>query len=357
MAEKKRKQKQGLSLRFWQRDLAIDLGTTNTLIYMPQKGIVLEEPSVVALRNGAVAAAGKKAFRMLGRTPPGITAVKPLQGGVIANFEMTRKMLDYFISRVLRRFPFLRLRMMITVPYGTTQVERRAVLAAGKRAGVKGTYLIEEPVDAAIGGGLPVAEPRGSFIVNCGGGVTEIAVISLGGIVLGSSLPQGGETIDETIQRYIYRTYRMEIGLSTAEEAKKEAVYAVDPPEDLTYAFRGINLYRRTPDTLEVKAAELHEVIGPQLVALTGAVRTIFERMPPQLAADVMQDGIVLAGGGSLLHNLDLYLSREINLPVRRVEDPFTCVVRGASESLGYLENLALPEKRSPASFSDKAGT
>lgn len=351
MVGKKKKRKRGLNLRFWQRDLAIDLGTTSTLIYMPQKGIVLEEPSVVALRNGTVAAAGKKASRMLGRTPPGITAVKPLRGGVIANFEMARKMLDYFISRVLRRFPFLRLRIMITVPYGTTQVERRAVLSAGKRAGVKEACLIEEPIAAAIGGGLPVAEPRGCFIVNFGGGVTEIAVISLGGIVLGSSLPQGGETIDETIQRYVYRRYRMEIGLSTAEEAKKEAVYAVDPPEDLTYTFRGINLYSRTPDTIEVKAAELHEVIAPQLAVLSGAVRTIFEQIPPQLAADVMEDGVVLTGGGSLLHNLDLYLSREINLPVRRVEDPFTCVVRGASEALGYLGSLALPESRSPSLF------
>ncbi len=346
MAGEKRK---GFNLRFWQRGLAIDLGTTNTLIYMPRKGIVLEEPSVVALRNGAVVAAGRKAFRMLGRTPPGITAVKPLQGGVIADFEMTRKMLDYFISRVLRRYPFLRLRMMITVPFGTTQVERRAVIAAGKRAGVKETYLIEEPIAAAIGGGLPVAEPRGSFIVNSGGGVTEIVVISLGGIVMGSSLPQGGESIDEAIQRHIHRKYRMEIGLPTAEEAKKKAVYAVDPPEEMTYTFRGINLYRRTPDALEVKAVELHEVIVPQLVALTGAVRAIFERIPPQLAADVMQDGIVLVGGGSLLQNLDIYLSREVNLPVRRVKDPFTCVVRGASESLGYLGKPTLPEEKSPA--------
>lgn len=339
MAEKKRREG-SRGLRFWQRDLAIDLGTTNTLIYMPRKGIVLEEPSVVAMRNGTITAAGKKAFQMLGRTPPGITATKPLRGGVIANFEMTRKMLDFFIGQVLRRFPFLRLRMVITVPYGTTQVERRAVLAAGKRAGVKATYLIEEPIAAAIGGGLPVAEPRGSFVVNYGGGVTEIAVISLGGIVIGSSLPQGGEMIDEAIQRHIYRQYRMQIGTSTAEEAKLEAAYAVDPPEDLTYLFRGINLYSRNPDTLEIKAVELQEVIAPQLTALSGAVRSIFERIPPQLAADVMQDGLVLTGGGSLLHNFDLYLSREINLPVRRVKDPFTCIVRGASEALAYLKNL-----------------
>lgn len=344
MAENKRRKNFGF--RFWQRDLAIDLGTTNTLIYMPGKGIVLEEPSVVALRNGTVAAAGEKAFRMLGRTPPGITAARPLRGGVIADFEATRKMLDHFISRILRRFPFLRLRMVITVPYGTTQVERRAVLAAGKRAGVKETYLIEEPIAAAIGGGLPVEEPRGSFVVNYGGGVTEIAVISLGGIVIGSSHPQGGEAIDETIERHIYRHYRLQIGSSTAEEAKIEAAYAADPPEDLSYLFRGINLYSRNPDTLEVKATELHEVLAPQLAQLSGAVRTIFERIPPQLAADVMQDGIILTGGGSLLHNFDLYLSREINIPVRRVEDPFSCIVRGASAALGYLKKLPPAEQR-----------
>ena len=320
MAEKKRKQKQGLSLRFWQRDLAIDLGTTNTLIYMPQKGIVLEEPSVVALRNGAVAAAGKKAFRMLGRTPPGITAVKPLQGGVIANFEMTRKMLDYFISRVLRRFPFLRLRMMITVPYGTTQVERRAVLAAGKRAGVKGTYLIEEPVAAAIGGGLPVAEPRGSFIVNCGGGVTEIAVISLGGIVLGYSLPQGGETIDETIQRYIYRTYRMEIGLSLLKRPRGGLAWIAN----LTYAFREINPTAALPILL-VKAQSCVSD-RPAAGCFDRRGSHLFERIPPQLAAMSCRTGSS-SPASSLLHNLDLYLS--VKSTCRSPGgDPFTCVVR-----------------------------
>lgn len=346
MAEKKKKK--GFNFRFWQRNLAIDMGTANTLIYMPRKGIVLKEPSVVALRNGSVAAVGEKAFRMLGRTPPGITAVKPLRGGVIADFEATRMMLGHFVSRILRRFPFLRLRMVITVPYGTTQVERRAVLAAGKRAGVKETYLIEEPIAAAIGGGLPVSEPRGSFVLNYGGGVIEIAVISLGGIVIGSSLPQGGEAIDEAIQRHIYRHYRMQIGSSTAEEAKIEAAYAADPPENLSYLFRGINLYSRNPHSLEIKAAEIHEVIAPQMELLSGAVRTVFEQMPPQLAADIMQDGIVLTGGGSLLHNLDLYLSREINLPVRRVEDPFSCIVQGASTALDYLGKLAPAEQRYP---------
>lgn len=334
--------KQGLNLRFWRRDLAIDLGTANTLIFMPRRGIVLQEPSVVATRNGKVAAAGKKAYRMLGRTPAGMEALKPLRGGVIADYEMARKMLEYFIGVVLKRFPFLRLRIIITVPYGTTQVERRAVLSAGKRSGVKETYLIEEPIAAAIGSGLHVSEPRGIFLINCGGGVTEIAVISLGGIVLARSLRQGGETIDQTIQRYIHRRYRMEIGLSMAEQAKRHAGYATDPPEDLTYVFRGINLYRRLPDSLEIKASEITEAIEPVLSAISGAARGIFEQIPPQLAADVMQDGIILVGGGALLPNLDLYLSREINLPVRRVEDPFTCVVRGAGTALQYLDRLEL---------------
>ena len=341
MAEQEQK-KRSINYRFWRRDLAIDLGTTNTLIYMPHRGIVLQEPSVVALRDGTLSAFGKKAQRMLGRTPVGVEAIKPLKEGVIADYEMTRKMLEYFISSVLRRFPFLRLRLIVTVPYGTTQVERRAVLAAGKRSGVKETYLIEEPIAAAIGSGLPVAEPRGIFIINCGGGVTEIAVISLGGIVLASSFRQGGETIDQTIQRYLFRRYRMEIGLSIAEEAKKSVCYAVDPPEGLTYTFRGINLHKRLPDALEIKAEELTEAIEPVLNGIAGAVKNIFEQIPPQLASDVMQDGLQLVGGGALLPNLDLYLSREIDLPVHKVSDPFTCVVRGASMALNFIDRLEL---------------
>ncbi len=341
MAEQEQ-EKRSNNFRFWSRDLAIDLGTSNTLIYMPRRGIVLQEPSVVALHQGTVAAVGKKAQRMLGRTPVGMEAVKPLQDGVISDYEMTRKMLEYFISSVIRRYPFMRLRLIVTVPYGTTQVERRAVLSAGKRSGVKETYLIEEPIAAAIGSGLPVAEPRGIFVVNCGGGVTEIAVISLGGIVLASSFRQGGETIDQTIQRYLFRRYRMEIGLSIAEDAKKNACYAVDPPEGLTYTFRGINLHKRMPDTLEIKAEELSKAVEPVLNGISGAVKEIFEQIPPQLASDVMQDGLLLVGGGALLPNLDLYLSREIDLPVCLVSDPFTCVVRGASMALNYLSRLEL---------------
>lgn len=344
MTEQKEKENQGIHFRFWRRDLAIDLGTANTLIFMPKRGIVLQEPSVLALRNGKVSAVGKKAYRMLGRTPEGITVVKPLHGGVITDYEMARKMLENFLSRVLRRFPFLRLRLVITVPFGTTQVERRAVLSAGKRSGIKDTYLIEEPIAAAIGSGLPVAEPRGSFIVNCGGGVTEMAVISLGGIVLARSLRQGGETIDEVIQRHLFRRYRMQIGLTTAEEAKITAGYAVDPPADLSFTFRGINLHRRAPDSLEVKAEELTEVISPVLSNMTTAVGNIFEQIPPQLASDIMQDGILLVGGGALLPNLDLYLSREINVPVFRAENPFTCVVRGASMALQYMDQIELQQ-------------
>lgn len=331
-----------MNFRFWRRDLAIDLGTTNTLIYMPRRGIILQEPSVVALREGIVVAAGKKAQRMIGRTPQGVKVVKPLREGVVADYEMTRKMLAQFIFRVLKRYPVLRLRLIVTVPYGTTQVERRAVISAGKRSGVKETYLIEEPIAAAIGVGLPVAEPRGIFIVNCGGGVTEIAVISLGGIVLANSIRQGGEEIDQTIQRYLFRRYRLEIGLSVAEEAKKSVCYAVDPPDGLTHTFRGINLHKRRPDTLEINAGELTKAIEPVLSFIAGAVKNIFEQIPPQLAADVMQDGLLLVGGGALLQNLDLYLSREINLPVRVAGDPFICAVRGASIALNYIDRLEL---------------
>ncbi|NLY39482.1 MAG: rod shape-determining protein [Firmicutes bacterium] len=332
----------GLNFRFWRSDLAVDFGTTNTLIYMPRRGIVLQEPSVVAMRGNAVVAVGKKAERMLGRTPGGIRAVKPLQSGVIADYDLARKMLERFISRVIRRFPFFKLRLIVTVPSGTTQVERRAVLSAGKRCGIKEVYLIEEPIAAAIGTGRPVAEPRGNFIINCGGGLTEIAVISLGGIVLASSLRQGGETINAIIQRYLFRRYRMEVGLSIIEEAKRRAGYAIDPPPDLTYNFKGINLHRRGPGALEIKAEELTEAIEPVLSAIAEAARNIFEQIPPQLAADVMSDGIVLAGGAALLHNFDLYLSRKLNLPVHRAEDPYTCAVRGASEAINYMDRLVL---------------
>lgn len=338
----KREKKHGSGLRFWKRDLAVDLGTSNTLIYMPRKGVVLQEPSVVAVSGKNVVAAGKRAQQMLGRTPAGLNALKPLQAGVIADYEMTRKMLEYFLSLVLRRNPFLRLRLIISVPYGTTQVERRAVLSAGKRSGVKETYLIEEPVAAAIGSGLPVAEPRGSFIVNLGGGVTEIGVLSMGGIVLARSLRQGGEALDEAIQRHLYKHYRMEIGLSVAREAKKQAGYAVDPPVGISYTFRGINLHKRIPARLEVKAPELTAAMEPVLNNIAAAVKSVFEEIPPQLAADVIEDGVLIMGGTALLNHMDLFLSRRINLSVRPAAEPFTCVVQGASMALHYLDRLEL---------------
>lgn len=334
--------KAGFSLRFWRRDLAVDLGTTSVLIYMPRRGIVLQEPAVLAMRNGSILAAGQKAHRMIGRTPGSVRVIRPLRGGVIADFDAARKLLDHFIARILRRYPFLKLRLIITVPYGTTQVERRAVLSAGRRMGIRESYLIEEPVAAAIGSGLPVAEPRGSLIINLGGGVTEIAVISLGGVVMARTLRQGGETLDAVIQRHLYRQYRMEIGPATAEAAKKQAAYAVDPPPDMSYVFRGISVSRRAPDTLEVKASEITEAINPVLAAMSGAARDLFEKIPPQLASDVMQDGVTLVGGGALLPNLDRYLAGELNLPVRTVENPFSCAVEGASRALQYIERLEL---------------
>lgn len=334
----------GKGLRFWQKNLALDLGTTNVSMYMPGRGLVLQEPSVVALSNGhgQVAVAGTEAHRMLGKAPSKIKVIKPLWGGRIADFEAAKKMLEQFISRVLRRFPFLRLRLIVTVPCGLTQVERRAVFSAAKRPGVKEIYFIEEPVAAAIGSGLPVTEPRGIFIINLGGGVTEIAVLSLGGIVLANTLRVGGETVDEAIQRYLYRQYHLKVGLTTAEAAKRQAGYAVEPPDDLVYCFRGINMQHRLPEAFEVKAAELTEVISPVLEIIAGSVREVFEQIPPQLASDVIQDGIYLTGGGSLLNNLDLYFHRELNLPVQRVKEPLSCAVEGASQALGYIKFLEM---------------
>ncbi len=279
---------------------------------------------------------------MLGKAPSEIKVVKPLWGGRIADFEAAKRMLEQFISRVLRRFPFLRLRLIVTAPYGLTQVERRAVFSAVKRPGVKEIYFIEEAIASAIGSGLPVAEPRGIFIINLGGGVTEITVLSLGGIVLASTLRVGGETMDEVIQRYLYRQYRLRVGLTAAEAAKQEAAYALDPPANQTYRFRGINMEQRLPEALEIKASELTGVISPVLAVVTGAVREVFEQIPPQLAADVIQDGVYLTGGGALLKNLDLYFQRALNLPVKRVERPLSCAVEGAGQAFKYIKLLEM---------------
>lgn len=331
---------------FFRQDLAVDLGTTNTLIFSPRRGIILQEPSVVAVdkRTGAILAAGKKAYMMLGKTPINIEAIKPLREGVVADFNYAQKMLQYYLFRVVSKIPLVRIRAIITVPHGTTQVERQAVITAGKRTGIKEIFLIEEPLAAAIGTGIPIEESSGNLIINLGGGVTEIAAVALGGIVHAKSIRQGGDSLDAAIQRYVYHKYNMEIGSGSAEKVKKEIGYATNPPPEINYEIKGINWKTQKPDKTTITAEEINEAIAPILYPFTMAVKNVFEQVHPQIASDVLNKGIYLAGGGAMLKNIDIYMSHELNLPVNIVNEPFTCIVRGASHALKYINHLSYLE-------------
>jgi rod shape-determining protein MreB len=320
------------------QDLAIDLGTANTIIYMKGKGIVLNEPSVVAMKNGngngkKVLAVGKEAKLMLGRTPENITAIRPMMDGVIADFEVAEAMLGYFIRKAHARRRLVRPRTIIGVPSGITQVEKRAVLESAGLAGAREVHFIEEPMAAAIGAGLPIFEPKGSMIVDIGGGTTEVAVLSLGGIVDSISLRVAGDKMDESIQEYIKRKYRLVIGLSTAETVKM-TIGNAHPDENLErIEVKGRDLTTGVPKALTIDSGEVREAISEQLNAISGAVLTTLERTPPELAADLLEKGVMLAGGGALLKNIDLFLKSVINLPVNIAEDPMTAVAIGESIS------------------------
>jgi rod shape-determining protein MreB len=326
-------------------DLAIDLGTANTIIYMKGKGIVLNEPSVVAMKNGngngkKVFAVGKEAKLMLGRTPENITAIRPMMDGVIADFEVAEAMLGYFIRKAHGRRRLVRPRTIIGVPSGITQVEKRAVLESAGSAGTREVHFIEEPMAAAIGAGLPIAEPKGSMIVDIGGGTTEVAVLSLGGIVDSISLRVAGDKMDESILEYIKKKYRLVIGLSTAETVKMTIGNAY-PDENLEkIEVKGRDLTNGVPKVLTIDSGEVREAISEQLNAIAGAVLTALERMPPELSADLLDKGIMLAGGGALLKNMDLFLRSVIKLPVNIAEDPMTAVAIGAGKALDDFKIL-----------------
>jgi rod shape-determining protein MreB len=332
-------------------DLAIDLGTANTLVYMKGKGIVLNEPSVVAIKNGngngkKVLAVGKEAKLMLGRTPENITAIRPMMDGVIADFEVAEAMLGYFIRKAHARRRFVRPRAIIGVPSGITQVEKRAVLESAGLAGAREVHFIEEPMAAAIGAGLPISEAKGSMIVDIGGGTTEVAVLSLGGIVDSISLRVAGDKMDESILEYIKRKYRLVIGLSTAE-AIKMTIGNAYPDRDLERIdVKGRDLTNGVPKVLTIDSGEVREAISEQLNSISGAVLTILERTPPELASDLLDKGIMLAGGGALLKNMDLFLRSIIKLPVNIAEDPLTAVAVGAGKALDDLKILKGLEKR-----------
>ncbi|KYH31836.1 rod shape-determining protein [Neomoorella mulderi] len=341
------------------RDLGIDLGTANTLVHVRNKGIVLREPSVVAIQRGTgnVLAVGEEAKRMIGRTPGNIVAIRPLKDGVIADFDVTQSMLRYFIEKSISKGFLVRPRVVVGVPSGVTAVEARAVREAAFQAGAKEAYLIEEPMAAAIGAGLPVYEPTGNMIVDIGGGTTEVAVISLGGIVTSRSIRIGGDEMDEAITQYIKRTYNLMIGERTAEEIKIElgAAFFGDTEEDRarkerTYAVRGRDLVTGLPKTIEITAAEVQEALAEPVAAILEAIKVCLERTPPELAADLMDRGIVLAGGGSLLWGLDRLVSQETGMPVNMAEDPLTAVAVGTGkvlENIEVLKRVLLPAQRS----------
>ena len=327
-------------------DLSIDLGTANTLIYVREQGVVLDEPSVVAIRQDrgpggpkSIAAVGAEAKAMLGRTPGNITAIRPLKEGVIADFTVTEKMLQHFIHKVHEtRFFRPSPRVLICVPCGSTQVEHRAIKESAAGAGAREVYLIEEPMAAAIGAGMPVDEARGSMVLDIGGGTSEVAVISLNGIVYSASVRIGGDRFDEAIVNYVRRNYGTLIGEATAERIKKEIGSAYPGTEMKELEVKGRNLAQGIPRSFTLNSNEILEALQEPLAGIVGAVKTALEQTPPELGADVAERGIVITGGGALLRDLDHLLMEETGLPVVIADDPLTCVARGGGRALELLD-------------------
>ena len=331
-------------LNMFSKDLGVDLGTANTLVCARGEGIILSEPSVVAVHKGTnkVAlngeAVGERARQMLGKTPASIQAIRPMKNGVIADFEITEAMLAYFIRKAHGRSRFLRPRVIVAVPSGITTVEKRAVIQSAERAGARDVRLIKEPMAAAIGVGLPVSEPRGSLIVDIGGGTCEVAVVSLNGIVESASLRCAGDGMDEAIVKYIKQVYNLQIGDQTAERIKIEIGSAYPLEEELTKEVRGRDTLAGLPRTVVVRSQEIREALGAPVEQIVKAITSTLERTPPELHSDLIESGITLAGGGALLRGLDRLIARETGLPVRRADDPLTAVARGTGVVLDQLE-------------------
>lgn len=330
-------------LKYFSKDLGIDLGTANTLVHVKGKGIVIREPSVVAVQRdtGAVLAVGEEAKRMIGRTPGNIIAIRPMKDGVIADFDVTQSMLKYFIKRAFRHRSLIRPRVVVCVPSGVTEVEKRAVIDATLQAGAREAYLIEEPMAAAIGAELPVHEPTGSMVVDIGGGTTEVAIISLGGIVTSRSIRIGGDEMDEAIVHYIKKSYNLMIGERTAEDIKIRigSACAIEDKE-ISVEVRGRDLVTGLPKTISISSEEIREALKEPVSSILDAIKITLEKTPPELAADIMDRGIVMTGGGSLLKGLDKLISKETGMPVHIAEAPLDCVVLGTGKVLDQIDVL-----------------
>ena len=324
------------------QDMGIDLGTANTLVHVKGKGIVIREPSVVAVQKDTneVLAIGAEAKRMIGRTPGNIVAIRPLKDGVIADFDITQAMLKFFIKKAIGNKTFVRPRVVVGVPSGVTAVERRAVLDATIQAGAREAYLIEEPMAAAIGAGLPVQEATGNMVVDIGGGTSEVAVISLGGIVVSRSVRIGGDKMDEAIVQYIKKRYNLLIGERTAEEIKMNIGTAIRGRREGSMEVRGRDLLSGLPKTVRMSAVETGEALNEPVEAIVQCVKAVLETTPPELAADIMDRGIVMTGGGALLYALDELIQKETGIPTYLAEDPLSCVALGTGKALESIGNL-----------------
>jgi len=323
-------------------DIGIDLGTANTLVYVKNQGIVLCEPSVVAIQKGSsrVLAVGEEAKRMLGRTPGNIVAVRPMKDGVIADFEITESMVRYFIKKIHNRKVFVRPRIVIGIPSGITEVEKRAVRDSAERAGAREVYMVEEPMAAAIGVGLPFVEPAGNMIIDVGGGTTEVAVISLAGIVFSKSIRIGGDEMAQAIIEYLKKTYNLMIGERTSEDIKIRVGSAYPLDEEMKMEVRGRDLVSGLPKMINITSEEVREALSEPVHSIVEIARLTLERTPPELSADLIERGIVLAGGGALLRGLDKLLADETGLPVHVAEDPLTAVALGTGNVLNELKYL-----------------
>lgn len=325
---------------FGNRKIGIDLGTANTLVFLPGKGVVVNEPSVVAVsaEDNRVLAVGNEAREMIGRTPDTIIAYRPLRDGVIADYRVTEAMLKYFLSKVRGWFRLMRPEVMISVPAGVTSTERRAVIEAAVHAGAKAAYVVKEPVLAAIGAGIPINEAAGHMIIDIGGGTTDVAVISLGGIVSSTSVKVAGNKLDQAITDFIKRKYNLAIGDRTAEEVKIQIGSAVPTEEGEEVEVKGRDLLSGLPRTITVSSAEITEAMEEELQEILRAIKTVLHETPPELSADIMDRGIVMTGGGSLLRNLDVLIQREIGIPTHIAEDAMLCVAKGTGIALEHLD-------------------